>query len=77
VPPLAAKAAVGGDKSPKAGGKSRKTDDFTLEKEQKDEIQGPQRIVQWSQVMRSSCFEEFVSAGRTLANSYRKRKPSP
>jgi hypothetical protein len=45
---LAAKAAEGGEKSPDTGGKARKTGDFALEKDQKDGIQGPQRIVQGS-----------------------------
>jgi len=49
VPPLAAKAAEEGEKQPESGGKSRKTADLTLEKDQKDGIQGPQRIVQWPQ----------------------------
>ena len=48
MPPLAAKAAEEGGKQPESGGKSRKTADPTLEKDQKDGIQGPQRIVQWS-----------------------------
>ena len=59
MPPLAAKAAEEGGKQPESGGKSRKTADLTLEKDQKDGIQGPQRIVQWSQsmatVMREHC----------------------
>jgi len=49
VPPLVAKAAEEGGKQPESGGKSRKTADLALEKDQKDGIQGPQRIVQWSQ----------------------------
>jgi len=50
VPPLVAKAAEEGGKQPESGGKSRKTADLALEKDQKDGIQGPQRIVQWSRV---------------------------
>ena len=51
MPPLAAKAAEEGGKQPESGGKSRKTADLTLEKDQKDGIQGHQRIVQWSLIV--------------------------
>ena len=47
---MAAKAAEEDGKQPETGGKLRKTADLTLEKDQKDGIQGPQRIVQWSPV---------------------------
>jgi len=56
VPPLVAKAAEEGGKQPESGGKSRKTADLALEKDQKDGIQGPQRIVQWSQTVAASTF---------------------
>jgi hypothetical protein len=54
VPPLAAKAAEEDGKQPESGGKLRKTADLTLEKDQKDGIQGPQRIVQWSHFLQES-----------------------
>jgi hypothetical protein len=42
---LAAKAVEGGGESPETYGKARKTGDFTLEKDQKNGILRPLRIV--------------------------------
>lgn len=50
MPPLAATVAERGEKSSAPCGEAPEPGDFTLEKKQKNGIQRPQRIVQWSPV---------------------------